>query len=373
MTKLIIPEVKGKIMNNTQINETSELSLFSETKRQYKETNKMLLMFHIMFIIPELILSPKHMFVINIVSILFYLYGFKIIEKSKYNLILYAHLTLAEILIYTFCCIIIFGWQCGFQYWLFALVSSFLKDYVAPEKTKGKINSSIHFLVFVIAGIFIGTYLIHKYVDVPFADHPSDTLVTIMVVVNAFLSFLAVGAFTRIYTEQMEYKYLTLYHMADYDQLTGLGNRYYMNDLLMQEENIGGEDNRYSLAMVDIDHFKKVNDTYGHDNGDAVLCEISQILSRNASDELKVGRWGGEEFLIIGTHNMSYKEFQKRLEKIRVEVEEHIFAIADTTIRCTISIGAAHYIEGCGIKCIMKDADANLYIAKNSGRNKIIA
>lgn len=360
-------------MINTPINETYELSLFSETKRQYRETNKMLLIFHIMFVIPELILSPRHMFVINIVSILFYLYGFKIIEKSKYNLVMYARLTLLEILLYTFLCIIIFGWQCGFQYWLFALISSFLKDYVAPERTRGKRDKSIHFLILMVAGIFIGAYLIHKYIDVPFTDYPSDIVATIMVIFNAVLAFTAVGAFTRIYTRQMEYKYLTLYHMADYDQLTGLGNRYYMNDLLMQEESISSENHRYSLAMVDIDHFKKVNDTYGHDNGDAVLCEVSKILSRNATDEIKVGRWGGEEFLIIGTHNISYIEFQKRLEKIRVEVEEHLFAIADTTIRCTISIGAAHYVEGCGIKCIMKDADTNLYIAKDSGRNKVIA
>ncbi|MCR4903835.1 MAG: GGDEF domain-containing protein [Butyrivibrio sp.] len=348
-------------------------SLLECDKKQFLETNKMLLMFHILFAIPELIVSPTHMFVVNLFSIAFYLYGFVIVKKSKKHFVIYQQFIMLEIMAYVFFAVIIFGWNCGFQYWLFSLICSFIKDYASPDKSEEKRSSFINALVVVNVFEFIIMFLITKSINIPFADTLPDNVGTALTIINAFLAFSAVGAFTRIYTKQMEYKYSKLHYQADYDQLTGLGNRYYMNDLLTEEEKHSTQREGYSVAMIDIDHFKKINDTYGHNNGDVVLSEIAKILSKYTSDNINVCRWGGEEFLLVSSHRVDYRDFQTILESVRKEISTHLFLLDHTNIHCTVSVGAAHFYKGLSTQDIIESADNNLYVAKQSGRNKLIA
>lgn len=221
---------------------------------------------------------------------------------------------------------------------------------------------------------FISIYLISSFLDFPYTNYPSKGWTTFFIVINTSLTLSALGAFTRIYTKQMEFKYSELYNKADFDALTGLGNRYYLNELLVEEEKYCHDDTGYSLAMLDIDHFKNVNDTYGHNNGDVVLREISALLSDGLSKDIEVGRWGGEEFLIITSHKVKYSDFLKILESKRELIAKHTFVLDDKKqIHCTISAGASTYKNGLQIRDVIKNADDNLYISKTSGRNKISA
>ena len=120
-----------------------------------------------------------------------------------------------------------------------------------------------------------------------------------------------------------------------------------------------------SLILLDIDHFKAINDTYGHQTGDCVLKELSGILSKNVRTTDMVGRWGGEEFLVVTTED----EFSKVLqfvEKLRNSIESHPF---QTINKLTCSFGVTHYVKGDSESSIMSRADNALYQAKNSGRN----
>ncbi|MCR5090973.1 MAG: GGDEF domain-containing protein [Oscillospiraceae bacterium] len=338
------------------------------------KTNILLLGIHILLTIPYMLLSPRHMMAVNFFSILFYILGFALIRKSRRLITIYSFMILVEILLHDICCVLIFGWGCGFQLWIISLVSTYIKDYISPDRSVRE--RALYSNLFVATGflIFVALYLVTRYVPLPFQDPPSAAVTTLFVIMNAFITFTAMGAFTGIYTRQMEYQYSELHRQADFDQLTGLGNRYYMNDLLAVEERHSDAVSGYSVAMIDIDDFKAVNDTYGHNNGDLVLRDIADLLSADLPDSFKAGRWGGEEFLVISDSSVSYAEFQRVLETLREKIASHVYLPEnEQQIHCTVSIGAARYREGCSVQQVIKKADENLYAAKKAGKNRLAA
>tara|TARA_R110001583_G_scaffold9945_4_gene46306 strand:- start:14711 stop:15886 length:1176 start_codon:yes stop_codon:yes gene_type:complete len=154
------------------------------------------------------------------------------------------------------------------------------------------------------------------------------------------------------------------------DQLTMLWNRYKLNDILNNEmvRSNRYQDYRFGLIMVDLDHFKLVNDTYGHQAGDDVLCGVASIFKENIRTTDIAGRWGGEEFMLIISHADS-EILLKLAEKIRKMIEAHFF---ENKIHLTASFGASIYRHGEKIeKCIAR-VDEALYQAKAEGRNKVI-
>jgi len=159
---------------------------------------------------------------------------------------------------------------------------------------------------------------------------------------------------------------------ANRDFLTGLYNRRYFFDnanKYMQETQESGEN--FTIAMIDIDFFKKVNDTYGHDVGDNVIVSLSEILRANTSYKDIVSRFGGEEFCII-LKDTNRDEAMIILERLRVEVENFTYVTTDDKhIKFTISIGAS-INESENLEEIINQADMMLYNAKQNGRNQVI-
>ncbi len=153
-----------------------------------------------------------------------------------------------------------------------------------------------------------------------------------------------------------------LFQMANQDALTKLWNRRYF---FSQAENHTQTPN---IAMLDIDFFKQVNDTYGHDGGDAVLVTVARILQIYFKDDV-VARFGGEEFCI--QHFGHFQDFTTRLEHLRQRVAKTGIHYLDQQIYVSISIGATD-MEG-SLDQQIKEADDKLYQAKQSGRNRLIA
>ncbi len=153
-----------------------------------------------------------------------------------------------------------------------------------------------------------------------------------------------------------------LYRMANQDALTGLWNRRY----LFNQACNGCQDR--NIAMLDIDHFKQVNDTYGHDGGDSALITIAKILQLYFPEDV-VARFGGEEFCIQACGE--FDNFVERLDKLRQRVEQTTIYHNGTEIRVTISIGVA--IAQPSLDTQIKLADDRLYMAKENGRNRVIA
>lgn len=156
---------------------------------------------------------------------------------------------------------------------------------------------------------------------------------------------------------------------ASHDSLTGLYNRLYIGRFLDHETLKNRQLNTdLSVILLDIDHFKHVNDTYGHAVGDDVLKGISRVLESQVRSSDKVARWGGEEFLIVlaGT---AIDEATVLAEKLRVQIENHDFLEVP---EITCSFGVAFIQPGDSIEQLVKRADDALYLAKEQGRNRVI-
>jgi len=176
-------------------------------------------------------------------------------------------------------------------------------------------------------------------------------------------------SFTDI-TELQEYTY-ELQYQANHDNLTKLFNRQKFNEELEKEIL---RENRYqhrlSLIMFDIDDFKVVNDTYGHDVGDIVLIKIANAVKQNVRSTDVFARWGGEEFMML-LPETSIDEAQVIAENVRKSVSAILFEEFDSSV--TISLGIAEYIVKKDNKdSFLKHVDIALYEAKKGGKNKVV-
>ncbi|WP_291633616.1 diguanylate cyclase [Clostridium sp.] len=157
------------------------------------------------------------------------------------------------------------------------------------------------------------------------------------------------------------------------DFLTGLNNvRQYDNALNESFVNVKNKNEHLSILIIDIDFFKKVNDTYGHLAGDAVLQQLGLVLSTSSRSFDIVSRIGGEEFSVILPDCPSEQALEVA-ERLRLAVEIHYFILPDKTkINITVSIGAATYPDNVSdLEDVVKHADTALYSAKRTGRNKV--
>lgn len=159
-----------------------------------------------------------------------------------------------------------------------------------------------------------------------------------------------------------------LKNQAILDGLTGLFNHRYIYECLEAEtEKWYEEKSTFVILILDIDFFKKINDSFGHVVGDVILKELSQILKEKVSENDIVGRYGGEEFLII-LRNTELKEGYQIAELIRKSVEDKVFI---DNIRFSISIGVGVY-RGETVNELIEKADSKLYEAKKNGRNRSV-
>ncbi len=177
----------------------------------------------------------------------------------------------------------------------------------------------------------------------------------------------------NIRTLDLERSNQKLRNLASHDPLTGLRNRLNLEqDIESSIDHYALHHAPYAVLLFDIDWFKKVNDTYGHDAGDFVLTEIANILKGSVREEDHVYRAGGEEFVIL-LNRVSYTDSMQIAEKIRSRVESHPFVFNQSTINQTISGGVFHssLTEPKSIKKLLKLVDEALYCAKEHGRNCI--
>jgi len=152
-------------------------------------------------------------------------------------------------------------------------------------------------------------------------------------------------------------------YTANIDPLTGVCNR----RGCMTE--LGSGDRRYALIFIDIDHFKRINDTYGHDKGDEVIKTVARIITTHIRKDDIFCRYGGDEFLLF-IANATQDQAVIIAEKLRKHIEIHRF---DGIENVTVSIGIAIRQRNESIGSLIARADKNLYLAKNSGRNRVVA
>lgn len=222
-------------------------------------------------------------------------------------------------------------------------------------------------LVCHIAGLLIGLLV------VGYAFEPTSTMPTILACLPVLIAYpLALGWSMHQLSQQLARQSRSLEHLSRIDGLTGLLNRRSWENLLAGEfaqcRTAGWTS---SLLLIDLDHFKRINDTYGHPTGDAVLKMLAEMLREHFHDSDCIGRYGGEEFGVVlrgTTLSIAAGAAERLVATVRQNVRGE-----NPSFPCTLSIGVAQFDPAMSnhVEWLQK-ADANLYSAKLGGRDRVV-
>ncbi|AZG74120.1 diguanylate cyclase [Shewanella livingstonensis] len=223
--------------------------------------------------------------------------------------------------------------------------------------------------------VFLSVVSIIMFLPQHVIEHASYTPEFKLRLILSFLTMTFLSALYE-YSRMQSYKNVVALsskyqQLAMSDPLTKLANRRNASAVLQQEKSRVNRNNEpLSVLLCDLDHFKAVNDKYGHNAGDMVLMELSQIFTDHVRQQDCVARWGGEEFLFI-LPQTSAEQANIIAEKIRASVQQHSIIFHKHQIKITISIGIAQLSEDQSIDELINHADKNLYQAKTLGRNRV--
>jgi diguanylate cyclase (GGDEF)-like protein len=232
-------------------------------------------------------------------------------------------------------------------------------------------------------GLPIPYFIFLVHCNASFQDLNFDTMTSMLAAYPHYSLFLlhpimfavAFGAFGILKQASDEnYKeHLKLYrNLAHTDQLTQLATRSYFHQMAYKEiVRCERQNSTLCLVFIDIDHFKKVNDLYGHPIGDKTLARISQLLKSACRPYDIIARWGGEEFVAL-LPNISIQEAFHFAERLRKEIEKNTFQAPSNTFHCTISAGLAEFNKLEELDTLIHRADQALYQAKTKGRNQSV-
>jgi diguanylate cyclase (GGDEF)-like protein len=183
---------------------------------------------------------------------------------------------------------------------------------------------------------------------------------------NLCITLFTMFYISNLYFFEMNVANEKLTYYSDHDLMTGLFNRRFFEHIM--QRNKDENENKYTIAIFDIDDFKKVNDTYGHNCGDYILHRIAEMTQQICKDCV-VCRWGGEEFVILSTEN---KDNKKVLEKLCKKIEDEELRFEEQTLRITVTIGVADYDNSRSNDLWISAADEKLYYGKNNGKNQVV-
>lgn len=275
--------------------------------------------------------------------------------------------------IHTIVHMFLLGPQYGYQYIFLGFIPViFCVNYMNNSPVKASIKSAIGVVIMYLIVMAICLFLDNPYYKIGAVSY------NIICLSNVFISFGLIIAFMTILVNQMDRYTGTLKTQkndmeenASIDTLTGLRNRksldMYLNKAFARAL---GDRKYFTILMCDIDNFKHVNDTYGHECGDLVLKNIANIFKSETREDDIVVRWGGEEILIIIDGNNYIA--QKIAERCRQAIEDSEVVYKDTTVKVTITIGGASYYQGVDKDTLIGRADSNLYTGKKNGKNQVV-
>ena len=310
----------------------------------------------------------------NIIATAYYSYCYGIVRSGK---VARGYLlTFLEIIFQMFLTVYVIGWDAGFFMYVVAIVPLYYYISMFVMNGEDKIFRpmiwSLLTFISIMAAYFIG-WICEPLVPLTMVQ------TAVAFVFNAFCSFQLITWMSHFFVigykatlDDLEDKNATLDVEASIDPLTKLYNRRTMEVSLanaLEDARVKGE--LFSVVMSDIDFFKKINDTYGHDCGDVALVAVAEILKACVRDGDTVCRWGGEEFLLLvkGNRNVATTV----AERIRSRIENNIVEYEENQIRFTITLGISTYAPGYSLENLLMQADENLYYGKEHGRNQVVS
>ena len=358
-------------MINNKFDPLTYNSVEESTQNNYKIAYSLLidacLVVHGFMILMFYYLEIPFMCRLNIISVILYVcVRIDIYFRKSYDIALI--IAFAELSFHSVFATAYLGWDSGFYLYVIGLVPM---AYLSPIKKR--------YISHLLALFATAAFYVTKVFVLPGKIIPSvsDTnICNSLFYFNSMASFAIIFALTLTFLNNLEItknalnkRNNVLREIACIDPLTGLINRRVMYEYINA---IKENDCEYSVAIGDIDDFKNINDTYGHDCGDYVLTEISRIFSNLSNDNVKIARWGGEEFLFL------FLESEKEnasciINNILDEMRHKIFTYGDNTFGITMTFGVSEKSISQDISNAIVEADKNLYHGKSHGKNQIVS
>lgn len=339
-------------------------------RKKYSAITVAIACVHLMLIFVFGIVGSVPMAIYNICSVAGYLLCLPLIRRNALGRV-FAYICV-EVPLHSFLAICTAGWDYGFAMYLIAIVPvGFDMSFALKNPIRGiKISmlfGLVSFATFMACRMF-------SYYNAPLYAADNEFFVQTIYFFNMLCTFLLLLLYSFIFALEinsaqtvLRNKNSELAELAAKDTLTGFYNRRKMHEFLVGAAR--GEET-FSLIMSDIDNFKKLNDTYGHDCGDEALKAVSDACRSCLSDGDRICRWGGEEFLILT--NRPIEDAAGTAEKIRSAVENCRLAFNGKDIKITMTLGVSEYDPSSTIDKAITAADKNLYIGKNSGKNRVV-
>ena len=329
---------------------------------------------HFIMLIMFLSLRIWPMTVYNMIVVAYYLYIYKIVRSGS----IYSGyiMTFIEIGVQVIFGTLMLGWDVGFFMYVFAIVPLFFFLNLINDDLKRSVTPPL-FATLGAMALFAGCYVLSIKVPPRFELEASVT--HLLFLYNSILSIFMVGAMSHLFNLEKRYSMLSMTEknqeldiVASEDPLTGLINRRSMEKKLEAAYELAkSKGTIFSLLMGDIDFFKRINDTYGHDFGDEALKEVADIFRGSVREGDSICRWGGEEFLVLIIGNR--EDAVSVAERIRSRIEENVIDKDGHEIRFTMTLGTTTYKPGYKIEKLIQQADENLYFGKEHGRNQVVS
>ncbi|MDT0596316.1 GGDEF domain-containing protein [Glaciecola petra] len=295
----------------------------------------------------------------NIISVAMYVSAYYAIKRRNNKLAVI--LIFTEVLVHAAIGVVLIGWNSGFHYYLLIFIPALC------------LSSSRRNAIFAL------TLLFAYYVTLSMLSWSSNPIQPINAVALNFVHVFNLSVVFSLFS-YLSFFYLgtvkkaqkKLHKMATTDPLTTLYNRRHLNVLAdIEVERAKRYKNAFCVMLIDIDHFKTINDNHGHEVGDKVLVCVADILIAKMREKDIIARWGGEEFLII-LPSLSSNEARISAERVQAELADYNWnAALGFDLQTTMSAGISHYKEKEDLNAAIARADHALYRSKANGRNRI--
>ena len=349
-----------------------KLKMPREKGKTYALLYHMTCVIHLIYMAIFIVEKSKLLAQINGVLALFYLIiGFVIVNAVHYGGIF----TLCTIAMTVFLIVhyALLGPTFGFQYLCISMVPfMFFLAYINESGVKVAKRGSVASFISLCAVTVACSNISYPLLDI--SENTRRFMVFFNLALTFFISIRFMTEFVnKAYADAgvLENKNTNLEQSANIDALTGLLNRRTIETRIDRVFYLArGEGKDFSFLMCDIDNFKHINDTYGHDCGDQVLKNIAGIIKKEVRPDDIVYRWGGEEILIIVSGG-AYAA-KNVAERCRKSIEESTTVYEGTEIKITITIGGSTYYQGATRDDLINKADKNLYEGKKNGKNQVV-
>jgi len=326
------------------------------------------LLAHVFYLFVFLSMGEEILVVTNVFSVAIYLFLIRLIYDSLENSKIIMVIFQLEILFHALVCILMLGWGYGFG--LLFLASSLILFFTSfTYKFFNYIVVAMQIILSIACYVYLDGQPI-KHFD-GFKDLLFIFNLSMVCVFSVVVSYLLESSNLFIFLDILEKKEIAE-NILNHDPLTGLLNRTSMQQILSKKELYKNKD--FAIVMCDIDNFKKINDTYGHGAGDAVLKSLSGIFKSTFRNEDKVARFGGEEFLAV-VLGIKKDAAVSIVERVRETLSKNIVEFEDIKINATMTFGVVAH-DGTGefsLEKMIKQADSLLYAGKRSGKNIVIS